>query len=72
MQDGKDVFGYIDGARSQVANIRTHEGFDCTGTKAVFKLARARAGLRDPKEHRGSPARLTLEQVPRFIDQAYE
>ena len=47
------------------------KGLDYTQTKAVFKQARAKAGLHAPKEHRGSPARLTLEEELRFIDQAY-
>ena len=37
----------------------------------MFKQARAKAGLCAPKENRGSPARLTLEEELRFIDQAY-
>ena len=69
--DRKDMSGYIDRAANQIADILMREGLDYTQTKAVFKQARARAGLHAPKEHRGSPARLTLEEELRFIDQAY-
>ena len=62
---------YIERAANQVADILMREGLDYTQTKAVFKQARAKAGLRAPKENRGSPARLTLEEELRFIDQAY-
>ena len=40
-------------------------------TKAVFKAARIKAGLRAPKERRAAPARLTLEEQLQFIDAAY-
>ena len=63
--------GYIERAANQIADILMREGLDYTQTKAVFKQARAKAGLHAPKEHRGSPARLTLEEELRFIDQAY-
>ncbi len=63
--------GYIERAANQIADILMREGLDYTQTKAVFKQARAKAGLHGPKEHRGSPARLTLEEELRFIDQAY-
>ena len=63
--------GYIERVSSQIAEILMREGLDYTQTKAVFKQARAKAGLHAPKEHRGSPARLTLEEELRFIDQAY-
>ncbi len=63
--------GYIERAANQVADILMREGLDYTQTKAVFKQARAKAGLSAPKEQRGSPARLTLEEELRFIDQAY-
>ena len=53
--------GYIDRTASQIADILMREGLDYAQTKAVFKQARAKAGLSAPKEHRGSPARLTLE-----------
>ena len=63
--------GYIERAANQIADILMREGLDYTQSKAVFKQARAKAGLHAPKEHRGSPARLTLEEELRFIDQAY-
>ena len=62
---------YIERAANQIADVLMREGLDYTQTKAVFKQARAKAGLRAPKENRGSPARLTLEEELRFIDQAY-
>ena len=63
--------GYIEHVSSQIADILMREGLDYTQTKAVFKQARAKAGLQAPKELRGSPARLSLEEELRFIDQAY-
>ena len=63
--------GYIERSANQIAEVLMREGLDYTQTKAVFKLARAKAGLRAPKEKRGSPVRLTLEEELRFIDQAY-
>lgn len=63
--------GYIERVSSQIADILMREGVDYTQTKTVFKAARAKAGLRAPKEKRGSPVRLTLEEELRFIDQAY-
>ena len=61
----------IDRTATQIADILMREGLDYTQTKAVFKQARAKAGLHAPNEHRSSPARLTLEEELRFIDQAY-
>lgn len=63
--------GYIDRVSSQIADILMREGVGYTQTKTVFKAARVKAGLRAPKEKRGSPVRLTLEEELRFIDQAY-
>lgn len=63
--------GYIERASSRIADVLMREGLDYTQTKAVFREARRKAGLRAPKERRGSPARLTLEEELRFIDQAY-
>ena len=63
--------GYIERAANQIADILMREGLDYTQTRAVFKQARAKAGLHAPKEDRGSPARLTLEEELRFIDQAH-
>ena len=67
----KGMPGYIERAANQVADILMREGLDYTQTKAAFKQARAKVGLHAPKEHRGSTARLTLEEELRFIDQAY-
>lgn len=63
--------GYIERVGDAVAAILTREGLDYAQTKAVFKAARQRAGLEPPKEKRGAPARLSLEEELRFIDQAY-
>ena len=38
--------GYIERAASQIADILMREGLDYTQTKAVFKQARTKAGLR--------------------------
>ena len=54
--------GYIERAAKQLADILMRGGLDYTQTKAVFKQARAKAGLLAPKACRGSPARLTLEE----------
>ena len=42
--------GYIERAANQIADILMREGLDYTQTKAVFKQARTKAGLRAPKE----------------------
>ena len=63
--------GYIDRVADAIAGILTREGLDYTQTKAVFKTARRKAGLKTPKERRGAPARLSLEEELRFLDQAY-
>lgn len=63
--------GYIERVSAQIADLLVREGIDYTQTKAVFKAARKKAGLQAPKEKRGSPARLTLDEELRFIDQAY-
>src|ERR1700693_5471029 len=54
-----------------VAAILTREGINYAQSKAVFKAARQRAGLRPPPERRGSVDRLTVEEELRFLDQAY-
>ena len=46
------------------------EGLDYLQTKAVFKAARQKAGSKAPKARKSSPARLSLEEELRFIDQA--
>ena len=45
---------YIERAANQIADVLMREGLDYTQTKAVFKQARAKAGLCAPKENRGS------------------
>jgi integrase/recombinase XerD len=63
--------GYIERLSDEIADILLREGIDYVQTKAVFKAARAKAGLSAPKERRGAPARLTIEESLRFIDAAY-
>src|SRR5208283_4975337 len=54
-----------------VAAILVREGVDYAQSKAVFKAARERAGLRAAPEHRGGVDRLTVEEELRFLDEAY-
>jgi integrase/recombinase XerD len=54
-----------------IAAILVREGVDYVQSKAVFKAARERAGLRAAPEHRGSVDRLTVEEELRFLDRAY-
>ena len=54
-----------------IAAILVREGVDYAQSKAVFKAARQRAGLRAPPERRASVQRLTVEEELRFLDQAY-
>ena len=63
--------GYIERLSDEIADILLREGIDYVQTKGVFKAARAKAGLSAPKERRGAPARLTIEESLRFIDAAY-
>ena len=63
--------GYITRIADEIADILVREGIDYGQSKAVFKAARSKAGLRAPKERRAAPARLTLEEQLRFIDAAY-
>ena len=56
---------------NEVASLIVREGLDYNQTKALFKAARQKAGLRAPPRKRGSVERLTLEEELRFIDQAY-
>ena len=63
--------GYIERVSDQIAALLAREGLDYMQTKAVFKAARRKAGLAAPKEKRSSPARLSLEEELRLIDQAY-
>ena len=54
-----------------IAAILVREGVDYAQSKAVFKAARERAGLRVAPEHRGGVDRLTVEEELRFLDRAY-
>jgi integrase/recombinase XerD len=58
-------------AAAAIATILVREGVDYAQSKAVFKAARERAGLRAVPEHRGGVDRLTVEEELRFLDQAY-
>jgi integrase/recombinase XerD len=58
-------------AAAAIATILVREGVDYAQSKAVFKSARERAGLRATPEHRGGVDRLTVEEELRFLDQAY-
>ena len=61
----------ISRAAAAVAAVLVREGVDYAQSKAVFKAARARAGLRAAPERRGGVDRLTVEEELRFLDQAY-
>lgn len=63
--------GRIERAAAAVAAVLVREGVDYAGSKAVFKAARARAGLHAPPERRGGVDRLTVEEELRFLDHAY-
>jgi len=58
-------------AAAAVAAVLVREGVDYAQSKAVFKPARARAGLRATPERRHRVERLTVEEELRFLDQAY-
>ncbi len=58
-------------AAAAVAAVLVREGVDYAQSKAVFKAARARAGLRAAPERRGGVDRLMVEEELRFLDQAY-
>ncbi len=58
-------------ATTAIAAILAREGIDYAQSKAVFRAARQRAGLRAPPERRGGVDRLTVEEELRFLDQAY-
>jgi integrase/recombinase XerD len=63
--------GRIERAAAAVAAVLLREGVDYAQSKAVFKAARARAGLYAPPERRGGVDRLTVEEELRFLDHAY-
>ena len=58
-------------ATAAIAAILVREGVDYAQSKAVFKAARVRAGLRAAPERRGGVDRLSVEEELRFLDQAY-
>ncbi len=58
-------------AAAAVAAILVREGIDYAQSKAVFKAARERTGLRASSERRGGVDRLTVEEELRFLNQAY-
>jgi integrase/recombinase XerD len=58
-------------AAKAIAAILVREGIDYAQSKAVFRVARQRAGLHAPPERRGGVDRLTVEEELRFLDQAY-
>jgi hypothetical protein len=65
------VMASVKRAAAAVAAILVREGVDYAQSKAVFKAATERAGLRAAPEHRGGVDRLTVEEELRFLDQAY-
>jgi integrase len=65
------VMASVKRAAAAVAAILVREGVDYAQSKAVFKAARERAGLRAVPEHRGGVDRLTVEEELRFLDRAY-
>ena len=58
-------------AAAAVAAVLVREGVDYAQSKAVFKAAREKAGLRASPERRGGVDRLTVEEELHFLDQAY-
>ena len=63
--------GRIERIANAIAALLAREGVDYLQSKAVFKVARRKAGLTAPSDRRGSVDRLTLEEELRFVDQAY-
>ena len=53
------------------AAVLVRDGVDYAQSKAVFRAARARAGLRAPPERRGGVGRLTVKEELHFLEQAY-
>ena len=64
--------GYIEKISDKIAKIIIKEGLDYNQTKAVFKEARNKAGLKPAKKIKGAVKRLSLEEELAFINQAYE
>jgi integrase/recombinase XerD len=63
--------GSIARAAAAIAAILVREGLDYAQSKAVFKMARARAGLHAPPEKRLKIERLSVEEELHFLDYAY-
>jgi len=57
----------IQRAVAAIAVILAREGVDYSPSKAVFKAARARAGLRAPPERRGGVDCLSVEEELRVL-----
>lgn len=64
--------GYIEKISDDIASILIKQGLDYNQTKAVFKAAREKAGLKPPKKSTGSVERLSTEEELKFIEQAYQ
>lgn len=62
---------YVERISDSVADLLVREGLDYNQTKAVFKAARKKAGLKPPPGRKGAVQRLSLEEELRFIEQAY-
>lgn len=63
---------YIDRLSDTIAAILIKEGLDYNQTKAIFKVARQKAGLKPQKKIVGAVERLSTEEEVKFIDQAYQ
>ena len=61
----------ISRAAAAIAAILVREGVDYAQSKAVFKVARERAGLHPSPARRNSVDRLSVEEELRFLDHAY-
>lgn len=64
--------GYIEKISDKIAKLIIKEGLDYNQTKAVFKAARQKAGLKPEKKLVGAVQRLSLEEELSFIDKAYQ
>ncbi len=64
--------GYIEKVSDKIAKIIIKEGLDYNQTKAVFKEARYKAGLKPEKKLASTVERLNLEEELKFINHAYQ
>lgn len=62
---------YVERVSDSIADLIVREGLDYNQTKAVFKAARNKAGLKAPPGKKGAVERLSLEEELRFVEQAY-